>query len=378
MAIIHFKTDSIYYGLPLLSSLWLAGSKVKSVPDRLKALQKNWSAGTRDSNMAVLILCIVCLVIIGIACLVYWMKHLHSKRKEERKTLEIAKAAGLSEREYKLLLIIGSGNRGNQINRLLHSLSFFDEMTGAYLKKYCILRAKPGSVIAALETIRKKLHAALGESDVIQPGLREISLLSHLEIMNKTNQGSGICKGQLVERQSNRLRIVGLSKAAQSIWKEGDNLRIKSVDVQGLPVECLLNFRGVEARNSGLIMVEFEHASSPLLGGLTEKNTLRYHVRMSHPTGGIEKALLQWISPIGAHLKSTMHYPAGDEVTLLVDPERSRSTVQIPSTVIYCRHRSKEVYSIGIRFDSLPEEALKVIQDLGTNSGVGAGTSLRW
>jgi len=342
-----------------------------TVPERLNALQNNWADMVTDAANPMYYICLGSSAILVLCLIHYWMQSWGARSKTARKTLDIAHDTGLTQKEFKLLSVISANNKTKEMGRLLSSVRSFDEIVGAYLKRYCIHTRRPEPLLAALEKIRNKLTDFMGDPGENISGLLEIPLLARVEVANESREKNRRFIGQVVDRQFNRIRINGLKKANLLLWKPGDPLKIKCFKENGDHLEFLMKFRKVEFREAGFCLVEFGSSSSPAMGLITENCTLRYQVNIYQNRVDVfkkkaseAKAVLQWIGPEGAFLKIDKKYCAGDKLFLELMSADTGAKDVIEGKVYYSHQPSQGHNSMSLSFETVSEKAMRIIYEL--------------
>jgi hypothetical protein len=362
-------------------------AQLRTVPDRLKALQNHWpTGGFQDQMTNVLILIAAAALMAGLIIFLY--RSLQSKRNAENACHGQAKKLGLTEEEYALLTRMQqSRNMGTKL-QLLTSWVRFDAAVSAYLNRPGALGLESVSIITMLSSIRSKLFKhlswtrtqsqsppmsladAMTKEALSFPRPGKIPLLSRIKAVCLTTARREAIMGHVIQRQPGRLRILSSKQSLQEPWKSGDLLSMRIIIEEMGNVELLAEVRNAAFQDKGIFLLDFMILFAPSLGGEgggKKENApppLRQIITLESEGEKTKEALLESISEEGARLLVKDRVPLDRVIDLDIDFEAFDVRERIPGVVTYCCRMERGLSEIDVQFRDLGERALGFIKGL--------------
>jgi hypothetical protein len=315
--------------------------------------------------------------------LIYWLRTKKARKDEEERCHARARAAGLTDEEYRLLREIQPTVQQRQTARSITSVSRFDALVGTYLKKRAGPGSRTGATATALESIRKKLAGYSSDPDTpstapqkrpedSDTGPKEkraykarIIPLSRIKVVNLNQKEQKPILGHVIEGSADKIHILRSQKDPLETWRSGDFIRIRILGDATGGLELLARVAGDLVQEEEKCVLHFEPLYAPCLKDDAFAVPLQAPVEV-RSAEGTRDMILEWITVEGAQLLSDTPIPLSKKLIMEVPLEAYGLKDRLPGIVTCRRSRKENLVEIGIQFRSLKDRTARFIVALNT------------
>ena len=343
--------------------IWVAAHQVRTVPQKINAIQYHWAGGLETSTWFHLVGFLGAGLLLA-AIMIGLTRHMGRKGRLLKKAQEQARSMGIDGKRFGLLSVLCSGSSSRNELQLLNSLPLFDELTTRYLRRFCLGNVRPEPVIRALSSLRERLVESLGEPSKRQTGLLEIPLLTRIDVFNPMREGNKSLSAYIIGRSADWIRLVGLRKADLRTWEYGDPVRCRALFPDGSGLEFLARFEVVESAPSRMLRFAFSERKPVVPAGTHHEETLKQQVPILREGQVEETGLLEGISIDGARLSTATAFRAGERIYLELVSDDGESAATVEGCVLFCKIPYKGNYRVHISLDVADEMAFRIIEEL--------------